>query len=110
MPFDRISVGHVEVFALLDGVREVETHITEAFPGSPPDELLSYRSLYPGIYGEGNCWRIAIRAWLIRYAGGQILVDTGIGQATAPRRRMVRCHGGASYGTLGGRNGGGRHR
>jgi glyoxylase-like metal-dependent hydrolase (beta-lactamase superfamily II) len=84
MPFDRISVGHVEVFALLDGVRDIDTHITEAFPGSPPDELLAHRSRHPGIYGEGDCWRLAIRAWLIRHADGLILVDTGIGQATAP--------------------------
>ena len=84
MPFDRISVGGVEVFALLDGVRDIDTPITDAFPDSPRDELLAYRTRYPDIYGEEDRWRITIRAWLIRHAGSQILVDTGIGQATAP--------------------------
>lgn len=84
MPFDRITVGSIEVFALLDGVRDIETPIAEAFPDFPPDELHAHRSLHPGIYGDSGRWRVVIRTWLIRHSGEQILVDTGIGPANAP--------------------------
>jgi len=58
--------------------------VTDAFPGGPPDQLLAYRSRYPGVYGANDRWRLRIRAWLVRHPRGVILVDTGVGQPGAP--------------------------
>jgi glyoxylase-like metal-dependent hydrolase (beta-lactamase superfamily II) len=79
-----LTVGHIEVLALLDGVRELDGPITDSFPDVPPDELLAFRDRAPGVYGDGGGWRLHIRAWLVRHPGGVVLVDTGIGPAEAP--------------------------
>jgi glyoxylase-like metal-dependent hydrolase (beta-lactamase superfamily II) len=81
--FDRVAIGDVEVFALLDGVRDAEP-IVDAFHAPSPELLLAYRSRYPAVYGKDDTWRLAIRAWLIRHPAGQILMDTGIGPEGGP--------------------------
>jgi glyoxylase-like metal-dependent hydrolase (beta-lactamase superfamily II) len=82
--FDRVAVGDFEVFALLDGVRDIDMPIVEAFPAPDPAQVLAYKARYPSVYGQDDMWRLTIRAWLIRHPGGQILLDTGIGPKEAP--------------------------
>jgi glyoxylase-like metal-dependent hydrolase (beta-lactamase superfamily II) len=76
-------VGPVEVTALLDADFP-ESPITEAFPDVPPDALLAQKATYPGVYADGDRWRLRVRAWLVRHPGGLVLVDTGLGGANAP--------------------------
>ena len=82
--FDRVTVGNVEVFALLDGASDIGMPIVEAFPAPDPQRLLAYKSRYPAVYGRDDAWHLIIRAWLIRHPAGQILMDTGIGPAGGP--------------------------
>ena len=37
-----------------------------------------------GVHTEDDQWRLRVRAWLIRHAGGLLLFDTGIGGASSP--------------------------
>lgn len=84
MPRTSLTVGDLEITALLDGVQELDGPITEFFPGVPAEALGSFRARAPGVYGEHGGWRLHVRAWLIRHADGLVLVDTGVGQPGAP--------------------------
>jgi glyoxylase-like metal-dependent hydrolase (beta-lactamase superfamily II) len=83
MTFQRIDIGNIELLALLDGDAEAGP-ITESFPDIPIEDLLAWREREPGLYGEGDMWRLRVRAWLIRHPGGVVLVDTGVGQEGSP--------------------------
>jgi glyoxylase-like metal-dependent hydrolase (beta-lactamase superfamily II) len=84
MTIERIDIGYLELTALLDGDEVLEEPITGAFPGAPAEQLLAYRSRYPGVYAANDTWRLRVRAWLVRHPRGVILVDTGVGQTGAP--------------------------
>lgn len=79
-----LTVGHIEVIALLDGARELAGPIGDNFPDVPADELDAFRDRAPGVYGPDGGWRLFVRAWLVRHPGGLMLVDTGVGQTGAP--------------------------
>jgi glyoxylase-like metal-dependent hydrolase (beta-lactamase superfamily II) len=72
-------VGHLEVTALLDGHEVLTSTHAEAFPDIPADAHEVARAAHPGLYGEGDRWRLPVRAWLIRHPGGVIVMDTGVG-------------------------------
>jgi glyoxylase-like metal-dependent hydrolase (beta-lactamase superfamily II) len=84
MPEASTTVGHVQVIALLDGRADLRTPMVEAFPDAPADALLAERDRFPDVYGSGDVWRLAIWAWLVRHPGGLLLMDTGVGPASAP--------------------------
>lgn len=84
MPYDTLTIGHIDVLALLDGDRELDGTIEEFFPDAPPEALLAFRDHAPGVYGDRGGWRLRVRAWLIRHPGGLVLVDTGVGRRGAP--------------------------
>jgi glyoxylase-like metal-dependent hydrolase (beta-lactamase superfamily II) len=79
-----LTVGHIELTALLDGVRTLDRPITDHFPDVPTAILDAFRERSPGVYGDRDAWRLHIRAWLVRHPGGAVLVDTGIGSPGAP--------------------------
>ncbi|MGZ8583556.1 MAG: MBL fold metallo-hydrolase [Actinomycetota bacterium] len=79
-----LTIGHIEVLALLDGVRELQGPIFDSFPDLPREALDAFRDRAPGVYGDGGGWRLHIRAWLVRHPGGVLLVDTGVGTSGAP--------------------------
>ena len=84
MTIETISVGRVEVTALLDGVADLpDLPIAEAVPDAPLEMLLAERERCPGVYGQGGAWRLHVRAWLLRHPGGDILMDTGVGSTVA---------------------------
>jgi len=83
MPRVTHRVGPIEVTALLDCDFPAGP-IVEAFPDIAPDELLAAKAASPGVYTEGDQWRLRVRAWLVRYAGGLLLFDTEIGGASSP--------------------------
>jgi len=84
MSFERIDVGNLELFALLDADADIDEPIAEAFPGWPEGELLAHGDRHPGVYGANGTWHLKVRAWLVSHPGGAILVDTGIGTKGAP--------------------------
>ena len=84
MSLDRIDVGGFQLFALLDGDRDIDLPMADAFPGWPEGELLAHAGRSPSIYGADGSWRLHVRAWLVNHPRGSILVDTGIGVAGAP--------------------------
>jgi len=77
------QVGDVEVIALTDGLADIESPMTEAFPDIPPAAHEATKVRYPEIYGPGDAWRLTVRAWLVRHPGGVLLMDTGVGPATS---------------------------
>jgi glyoxylase-like metal-dependent hydrolase (beta-lactamase superfamily II) len=76
-------VGSIEVTAMLDCDFPAGS-IVEAFPDIPVDDLQAAKASAPGVHTEDDQWRLRVRAWLIRHAGGLLLFDTGIGGASSP--------------------------
>lgn len=83
MPRTSLTVGDIEITALLDGARRLSGAISDYFPDVPGDALTSFEAEAPGVYDEGG-WRLHVRAWLIRHGSGVVLVDTGVGELGAP--------------------------
>jgi glyoxylase-like metal-dependent hydrolase (beta-lactamase superfamily II) len=83
VPHETVTVGAVEISALLD-VDVPDEPMADAFPGAPADELAAARSTYPTIYNADGTWRLRVRAWLVRHHGGVLLLDTGVGPETSP--------------------------
>jgi glyoxylase-like metal-dependent hydrolase (beta-lactamase superfamily II) len=83
VPHETVTVGAVEISALLD-VDVPDEPMADAFPGAPADELAAARSTYPTIYNPDGTWRLSVRAWLMRHRGGVLLLDTGVGPETSP--------------------------
>ena len=79
-----LTVGDIEVSALLDGVRVLRTSLADSFPDVPYDALRASSAQFPELVGEAGRWRLHVRAWLIRHPGGVMLVDTGVGRTGAP--------------------------
>ena len=87
------TVGHIELLALLDGVRDLDGPMSDSFPDVPTDELEAFREQMPGVYAATGGWRLHVRCWLVRHPGGVVLVDTGVGQAGAPGPRWFGAPG-----------------
>ena len=79
-----LTVGHIEVLALLDGMGDLKGPMADSFPDVPREALESFRDRAPGVYGRAGAWRLHVRAWLVRHPGGVVLVDTGLGARGAP--------------------------
>jgi glyoxylase-like metal-dependent hydrolase (beta-lactamase superfamily II) len=86
-------VGSVEVTAVLDA-DFASGPIVEAFPDVPAADVLAAKALGPGVYTEDDRWRLCVRAWLVRHAGGLLLFDTGLGGATSPTQSWAPATGG----------------
>jgi glyoxylase-like metal-dependent hydrolase (beta-lactamase superfamily II) len=76
-------VGSVEVTAVLDA-DFASGPIVETFPDVPAADVLAAKEFFPGVYAGDDRWRLYVRAWLVRHAGGLLLFDTGLGGATSP--------------------------
>jgi glyoxylase-like metal-dependent hydrolase (beta-lactamase superfamily II) len=75
------QVGPVEVTALIDSDFP-DDPMVEAFLG-PPEALLDAKATYPNVYTQDDRWRLRVRCWLVQHPGGVVLLDAGIGGATA---------------------------
>jgi glyoxylase-like metal-dependent hydrolase (beta-lactamase superfamily II) len=84
MTFARTTIGHVELFALLDGFREQDGTVDDFFPDVPSGALAEAEAVTPGLIGPAGGWNLRVRAWVIRHVDRSILVDTGIGPSSAP--------------------------
>jgi glyoxylase-like metal-dependent hydrolase (beta-lactamase superfamily II) len=83
VPHETITVGNVEIVALLD-VDVNDEPIADAFPGAPDGAMLAGKARYPDVYADDDAWRLRVRVWLIRHPGGLLLLDTGVGPETSP--------------------------
>jgi glyoxylase-like metal-dependent hydrolase (beta-lactamase superfamily II) len=83
VPHETVTIGDVEIFAMLD-VDVLDEPIADAFPGAPADELMAAKASFPNTYTDDDAWRLRIRAWLIRHPAGILLLDTGVGPETSP--------------------------
>lgn len=84
MATETLTLGHIELIALLDGVEELGGPIEGQFPAVPAEAMLESRQRWPSVHGQGGGWRLHVRSWLIRHPGGLVLVDTGVGRRGAP--------------------------
>ncbi|MEP6759345.1 MAG: MBL fold metallo-hydrolase [Actinomycetota bacterium] len=76
-------VGAIQVTALLDCDFPAGP-IVESFPDIVAGDLLDAKTSHPGVYTDDDQWRLRVRAWLVRHAGGLLLFDTGIGGIGSP--------------------------
>ena len=72
----KITVGNVEIIALVDMPMEVSWQII--FAGIPLSDFEAYRELYPKSFGEGG-FATQCGAYALRSEGHMVLCDTGIG-------------------------------
>jgi glyoxylase-like metal-dependent hydrolase (beta-lactamase superfamily II) len=83
VPHETVTVGDVEIVALLD-VDVNDEPIADAFPGAPGGAMLAGKTRYPNVYGDDDAWRLRVRVWLLRHPGGLLLLDAGVGPETSP--------------------------
>lgn len=76
MSSPRVSVGNVEIVALLDTMMEFDWKMF--FPNNDPSDFDPYRDLYPRSFGDGK-FRTAAHCYALRSQGRTILCDTGLG-------------------------------
>lgn len=84
MPGDRIRVGPIELVSLLDGDETLGDPLEGSFPGVPAEAWASIKRDQPQLVGTTGAWRLRVRCTLLRAGGRTILVDTGVGPASAP--------------------------
>lgn len=79
------TVGTFVVNALCDGAGTFFEPLSTAFPDVDAAELAAAADLDPQAIGPDDRWRLHFHAFLIRpRTGGALLVDAGIGDASAP--------------------------
>jgi glyoxylase-like metal-dependent hydrolase (beta-lactamase superfamily II) len=76
MASDRVSVGNVEIVALLDTPMEFPWSVF--FPTIPADDFNPYRDLYPGAFTD-SMFQTNAHCYALRSSGQTVLVDTGVG-------------------------------
>ncbi len=85
-------VGSVEVTAVLD-CDFPNGPIVESFPDIPAADLLAARATGAGVYTDDDQWRLRVRVFLLRSAGGPLLFDTGLGGAASPTQAWAPVQG-----------------
>lgn len=93
MADSRITIGNVEVLGLSDAAVDYPWPIAELFPTAPAGAWEPYRRRYPGVFSGGDAWRSDFGCFLVRSEGRTILVDTGIGPASAPMASAFQTSG-----------------
>lgn len=83
MPDGTRTVGAVEIVALRDATVLASRPATESFPGASPRVWAEARERHPKLF-RGDRWQLPVRCTLLRSSGRTILVDTGVGPASAP--------------------------
>jgi len=73
----------VEVIALCDAVVRASAPATDSFPGGSASTWTTARERYPEAF-DGDRWRLHAHCFVLRSRGLTVLVDTGVGPATAP--------------------------
>jgi len=89
MPHGSIGVGDVQVTALCDVVGDFPAPLGEVFPGVDRDAWQPYRDRYPEVFAGTDAWRLHDHCYLLRSGGWTVLVDTGVGPASAPGARWI---------------------
>jgi glyoxylase-like metal-dependent hydrolase (beta-lactamase superfamily II) len=91
-----MRLGRYDVISILDSVGDLDD------PGGMLDEFLGpsaeawepYRARYPELFAASGAWRLHVRTVLIRDSARSVLVDTGVGPASAPAASWFDTPGG----------------
>lgn len=84
MPHGTRTVGQVEITSLCDGVViSSRTTARDGFPDGSDETWSEARERYPDVF-EGERWRFHVHCSVLRSASRTVLVDTGVGPASAP--------------------------
>jgi glyoxylase-like metal-dependent hydrolase (beta-lactamase superfamily II) len=89
MPHGSIAIGQVQITALCDVVGNFPAPMGEVFPGIGPADWEPYRRRYPEVFAGRDAWRLHDHCFLLRAGGRTVLVDTGVGPASAPGARWI---------------------
>jgi len=73
----------VEIVALCDAIVLATHPVTESFPGADPETWREARERYPDVF-SGDRWKLHVHCFVLRSEDRTILVDTGVGPASAP--------------------------
>jgi glyoxylase-like metal-dependent hydrolase (beta-lactamase superfamily II) len=85
-----MTVGNVEIVAFSDDTYFIGLNIL--FPGVPLEAWNPYRERYANIFRE-NDWHVNAGCYLLRSDGQTIMVDTGVGPATAGIATFLKTSG-----------------
>ena len=75
----KLSVGNVEIVALIDGEGPFPFKLSQVFPTVQAAQWEPFRRRYPGLFVDADTWHNHYGCYLVRSRGRSILVDTGIG-------------------------------
>ena len=84
MPHGSIRIGQVEVVALCDAVVSSSSPATESYPGVDERRWREANERHPGLMTSDGHWRLHVHAYVVRSHGRTVLMDTGVGPASAP--------------------------
>ncbi len=84
MPHGSLRVGRVDVVALCDAIVLASAPSMQDFPGASNAVWAETRRRYPEVFGQDDRWRLHVHCFVLRSDGRTVLVDTGIGGASAP--------------------------
>lgn len=77
-----LSIGRVEVLALIDRVGDCIFPLSKIFPDIPHEAWSPFRYRYPELFSGPDTWRNHYLCYVLRSEGCTIIVDTGIGSVT----------------------------
>lgn len=91
----RITVGDVEIIGISDAIVDFPMTLDRLFASVPPEAWDPYRQRYPGVFGATpTTWRLDFGSYILRSRGRTILIDTGVGPASAPMPSFfLKCDG-----------------
>lgn len=89
----KVTIGNVQIMGLSDAVVDFPMTLDQLFPTVSAEAWEPYRRRYPGVFGGPNVWHVDFGCYLLRSQGRTILVDTGIGPASAPIAAFLQTGG-----------------
>ncbi|HAE84360.1 MAG TPA: hypothetical protein DCK85_13305 [Ktedonobacter sp.] len=84
-----LTIGDVEIIALIDGAAGLLLKLGEVFPTIRPEQWEDFYRRYPRAFADTATWHIYYNCYLVRIHDYVCLVDTGVG----PGPYMGQLHG-----------------
>jgi glyoxylase-like metal-dependent hydrolase (beta-lactamase superfamily II) len=93
VPHGAIRVGRVEIVALCDAVVSSSRPGSGSFPDVHERHWREARELHPELYADDGGWRFHVHVYVVRSEGRTLILDTGIGPASAPAHAWTGTEG-----------------
>jgi glyoxylase-like metal-dependent hydrolase (beta-lactamase superfamily II) len=84
-----ITVGNVRITGLTDAEVDSPAPLDRLYPDVPIDAWAPFHERYPGAFSSPTTWHNHFGSYLLRSAGRNIIVDTGVGPADAPLAKFL---------------------